>query len=433
LNSEKEVGHGGSGKIFKGTYGSDNQIVAVKIIQEDSVQKDKWKELDILREVVHPNIVRYFGFEFNKLKGVYAIVMELAETDLDKWLKEDMQKPKKMLKNILVHVSRGLQALDNLETPIVHRDMKPSNILICGGTEVVAKIADFGLSRIILPNKAGITTQNPGLGTSGWMSPEQLQGSETLKLTTEVDIFSFGLVVNFILTDRKHLYAKSQSESEVVITCNILLDKRTWHQSPQFSPVEYEGFLKCVTKKDPSKRPTINEVMCHPLMWDYEKSFQFIEAVTTILKRNEPFTEYLRKKLNDIFSTIWKTAPWESKLCPIVKNYFLEVQKSAEANREENKHPEKYDSKDIADLIEFIYDRRYYFRSQEGNLELTASNVFGEKGTRYVEYFLERFPELVPTLFELLQQVEYQELVRNQLCPLYCFFSDVRPDAFTFC
>jgi len=239
------------------------------VIKEKSIQQDKWKELEILQDVVHPNIVQYFGFEFDAHKRIYGIIMELAETDLDNWLKDSLR-PKALLKRILAHISRGLEALHNRTTPIIHRDIKPSNILIFGGTEVVAKLADFGLSRIVLPNKAGITTQNAGYGTAGWMSPEQLNSKDRLTLTPAVDIFSFGLVAHFILMNRNHLYATSQSESEVVITSNILLDKRARHESPQFSVFEYDALLTSMTNNDPSRRPTIEEIIGHPLMSDSE-------------------------------------------------------------------------------------------------------------------------------------------------------------------
>jgi len=398
-------------------------------VQEDSIEKEKWKELDILQEVEHPNIVRYFGFEFDEPKRLYAIILELADTDLDKWLKQDSNKTKTLLKSVIVDISRGLNALHTWKTPIVHRDLKPSNILIFGGTDVVAKLADFGLSRIVLPNKTGITTQNPGLGTSGWMSPEQIKGSDALKLTPAVDVFSFGLVVNFILTERKHLYAKSQSEPDTMILLNILQDQRVWHESPQFSHFEFEELLKCVTNKDPNKRPRMQEITRHPLMWDIEKSFQFIEAVRTSLYLEKDLHDFSWQiMLNDSFNKIWGGAAWDSRLCPIGKKYL----DGAQRVDKDNKRSRKYGFIYVSDLIEFIYDSRYVSSSSANNGELNTSKVFGDQELSHAKYFLELFPELVPRLFEFLQQEQFRELVAKHSSPLESYFKCIRPDAFTF-
>ncbi|KAK9669757.1 hypothetical protein RND81_13G152600 [Saponaria officinalis] len=198
FSEDNNIGAGGYGKVYKGTI-ADNQIVAIKRSQEGSMQgsREFKNEIELLSRVHHKNLVKLIGFccEQGEQMLVYEFISKgtLMESlsgksgiQLD-WIRRLM---------ITLGAARGLQYLHELaDPPIIHRDIKSSNILL--DEHLTAKVADFGLSKLFGAEKGYVTTQVKG--TMGYLDPEYFM---TNQVTEKSDVFSFGIVMLEMVTAR---------------------------------------------------------------------------------------------------------------------------------------------------------------------------------------------------------------------------------------
>lgn len=191
---------------------SSGIIVAVKKLSADAFQgfREFRAEMETLGKIRHPNIVKILGYCVSGSERI--LVYEFIERgSLDQWL-YDMSSysdagesnvtkffPLSWDKRIKIikGVAEGLSYMHHLETPIIHRDIKASNILLDRKFE--PHIADFGLARSIERAHTHVSTQVAG--TMGYIPPEYMRGAT--KATTTGDVYSFGVLMLEILTGRQ--------------------------------------------------------------------------------------------------------------------------------------------------------------------------------------------------------------------------------------
>mmetsp|Transcript_15669 Transcript_15669/g.35866 ORF Transcript_15669/g.35866 Transcript_15669/m.35866 type:complete len:714 (+) Transcript_15669:255-2396(+) len=192
------LGSGGFATVARGKF--QEQDVAVKkphdphAIDGDKYLKEAfYKEANILYKINHRNVVMFIGAVVKDNEGpVYAIVTEVLAMTLDQLLEKEVALEKKH--SIIRDMFQGLAHLHSMG--IVHRDMKPQNIML--DENGVAKIIDFGLSK--QREDIQMTKNSTHLaGTEWWMSPEKKKGNRS---TEASDVYSAGLVAYFLLTGK---------------------------------------------------------------------------------------------------------------------------------------------------------------------------------------------------------------------------------------
>ncbi|KAJ9692197.1 hypothetical protein PVL29_011326 [Vitis rotundifolia] len=179
-NFSRTIGRGGFGQVYLGTL-ADGTQVAVKMRSESSMQGPKAlrAEAKLLTRVDHKNLVHLIGYCKDGTHGREA-------ADVLNW-KRRLQ--------IAVDAAHGLEYLHNgCKPPIVHRDMKSSNILLNETLE--AKIADFGMSRDLATESGSLISTVPA-GTPGYLDPEF---QSTGILNKKRDVYSFGIVLLELIT-----------------------------------------------------------------------------------------------------------------------------------------------------------------------------------------------------------------------------------------
>jgi serine/threonine protein kinase len=183
----EKLGEGGMGVVYKAQDTKLDRFVALKFlpphVAASSDDKARFlQEAKAVASLAHPNICTIYSVE--EEEGKAFIVMEYVE---GKTLKDlDQNRPLKQAIEIGIQVADGLAAAH--EKGIVHRDIKPDNIMIRKDGRV--QIMDFGLAK--LRGVSRLTKEGTTVGTAGYMSPEQVQGLETDHRT---DIFSLGVVL----------------------------------------------------------------------------------------------------------------------------------------------------------------------------------------------------------------------------------------------
>uniref|UniRef100_A0A0E0FUZ6 non-specific serine/threonine protein kinase n=1 Tax=Oryza nivara TaxID=4536 RepID=A0A0E0FUZ6_ORYNI len=200
-----QVGQGGYGKVYKGNL-TDGTAVAIKRAHEGSLQgsKEFCTEIELLSRLHHRNLVSLVGYcdEEDEQMLVYEF---MPNGTLRDHLSAKSRRPLNFSQRI--HIALGaakgiLYLHTEADPPIFHRDVKASNILL--DSKFVAKVADFGLSRLApVPDVDGTMPAHISTvvkGTPGYLDPEYFL---THKLTDKSDVYSLGVVLLELLTGMK--------------------------------------------------------------------------------------------------------------------------------------------------------------------------------------------------------------------------------------
>lgn len=202
------IGDGGFGLVYKATL-SNGVTVAVKRLSPDAFQglREFRAEIETLAKLRNSNIVKILGYCASGLDRI--LIYEYIERgSLDQWLHETMNSSEEIKEeeglswyvrvNVIRGVANGLAYLHGLKKPIIHRDIKASNVLLDSSFE--AHIADFGLARRIeVSNYSHVSTQVAG--TAGYMPPEYKAGFTNA--TVKADVYSFGILMFEVATGRR--------------------------------------------------------------------------------------------------------------------------------------------------------------------------------------------------------------------------------------
>ncbi|KAL3323914.1 hypothetical protein AABB24_038207 [Solanum stoloniferum] len=219
FSEDNILGRGGFGTVYKGEL-DDGTKIAVKrmengIITGKGLAEFK-SEIAVLTKVRHRHLVGLLGYclDGNEKLLVYEYMPQgTLSSHLFNWAEEGL-KPLEWTKRLTIalDVARGVEYLHSLaHQSFIHRDLKPSNILL--GDDIRAKVADFGLVRLAPEGKGSIETRIAG--TFGYLAPEY---AVTGRVTTKVDVFSFGVILMELITGRKALDESQPEESMHLVT-----------------------------------------------------------------------------------------------------------------------------------------------------------------------------------------------------------------------
>jgi cyclin-dependent kinase 1 len=202
----EKIGEGTYGVVYKGKNKITNQLVALKKIRlendEEGVPSTAIREISLLRELQHPNIVSLLDvlMQENKL----YLVFEFLSMDLKKYM--ETLPPNKMLETILVksylhQITQGILFCHQRRT--MHRDLKPQNLLI--DKNGVIKLADFGLARAFgIP----IRVYTHEVVTLWYRAPEVLLGAP--RYSCAIDVWSIGCIFSELVTRRPLFHGDSE-------------------------------------------------------------------------------------------------------------------------------------------------------------------------------------------------------------------------------
>ncbi|XP_015692722.2 probable serine/threonine-protein kinase PIX7 [Oryza brachyantha] len=275
---ENFLGVGGFGRVHKGWINANGTPakpgnglpVAVKTLSCDGLQgHDEWvAEIHYLRNLRHPHLVKLFGFcmEGDQRQLVYEF---MSHGSLERHLFRNRTAPLpwSIRVKILLGAAKGLAFLhEEIESPVIFRDFKTSNILL--DEDYNAKLSDFGLARDgPVGDKTHVSTRV--LGTYGYTAPEYVM---TGHLTWMSDVYSFGVVVLEVLTGRKATERMRMREQKNLVDWGREngRDRDRFHRliDPSLGSIfsisgaQMLGRLACAcTNRDPKTRPPMSTVV----------------------------------------------------------------------------------------------------------------------------------------------------------------------------
>jgi len=279
---DKELGRGGMGRVYlaheeiskapdsAAPTPGDSRQAAIKILSPDLAQEAGFlkrfqREIDALRLLDHPNIVRFY--ESGVVDGNYYYAMEyVAGRNFDDLLREKGRLPWKEVLDLALQICPALKHAH--DHGIIHRDIKPPNLLRTDAG--VVKLTDFGIAKVFASRQ--LTAANTLVGTAEYLSPEQAAGKPT---TNRSDLYSLGIVLYTLLVGHPPFQAD---------TVLGLLHK---HRFSQFDPPEkvipemphdLSEIICQLLEKEPDKRPHDGLVLQRQLervRKKYERKEQF--------------------------------------------------------------------------------------------------------------------------------------------------------------
>ncbi|TCD64886.1 bifunctional endoribonuclease/protein kinase ire1 [Steccherinum ochraceum] len=412
--SETILGFGSHGTVvFKGSL--QGRAVAVKRLLQDFVTL-ALREVNILQESDdHPNVIRYY-YQESQSNFLY-IALELCPASLADVIERpdhfrDISiafDPKRALRQI----TSGLRHLHALK--IVHRDIKPQNILISHAKKGAGEsaghrmlISDFGLCKKLEVDQTSFLPTAHGAmaaGTVGWRAPEILRGEVKLddtggedsvssrgstgtagpdtptgtptgkptRLTRAVDIFALGCLFYYVLTNGSHPFG-DRYEREA----NIFKDTKNLDGLQRFGEEGSEA-VDIITKMlSPvaSERPDTSTCLIHPYFWDPGKRLNFLQDASDRFEimcrdpRDLNLVELEKGAINVV------GPDWNARL----DKWFIENLGKFR----------KYDGKSVQDLLRALRNKKHHYQDLPDNVKRQV----GPMPEGFLSYFTRRFPRL---------------------------------------
>ena len=307
-----QVGTGGMSDVYKAKDHTLGRYVAIKVLKsefsEDTNFVSKFRtEAQSAAVLEHPNIVNIY--DVGSENGIHYIVMEYVEgITLKTYIGKKGQLTYKEALSIAIQVGRGIQAAHAKN--IVHRDIKPQNIII--STDGKVKVTDFGIARAVSEN----TIHSDVMGSVHYASPEQARNGY---VSSRSDIYSLGIVMYEMVTGR----VPFDGDSTVAVAIQHLQDEMDppSKYAPNL-PVSLEKIIQKCTQKSPDRR--YDSIECH-----------LIDLRKALLNPNEDFVTLVP------FS--------QDKTRVFTDDEVNEIKKKTEAVKQDEPEPEEDDMSEYDD------------------------------------------------------------------------------------
>ncbi len=242
----EEIGEGGMGKVYRGVDTMLDREVAIKVLRPELVSQghlvDRFRsEAVTLAKLNHPNIAMLYAF-FQQDQHFFMVMEYVRGETLDKRIKRTGLLAYDQALRVFLAT---LEAIGYAHTMnVVHRDLKPNNIMITESEEV--KVMDFGIARVVGSER--MTREGSMIGTPEYMSPEQIRG---LEVDPRTDIYALGILLYEMLTGRLPFMNQNQFE---LMRAHIEMPPPSPRAYAPHLPTSMEEIMLCALAKKKDDR-----------------------------------------------------------------------------------------------------------------------------------------------------------------------------------
>jgi serine/threonine-protein kinase len=242
----KKLGQGGMGTVYAGIDSESGEAAAIKVLASGLAAEEGFRarfeaEIESLKKLRHPNIVRLYGY--GEQSGTLFYAMEQVNgTSLEEELRAGRRFDWREVTQIAIKLCRALKHAH--DHGVIHRDLKPANLLMTSDGEI--KLSDFGIARLF--GNTRMTSDGGVLGTAEYMAPEQAEGRA---VTDRCDQYSLGGVLYALLAGRPPFRAKSFVE--MLQLQRFAAPEPVTRFAPQ-TPAELARIIHQLLEKEPQKR-----------------------------------------------------------------------------------------------------------------------------------------------------------------------------------
>ena len=439
VNLDVILGHGGHGTmVYKGSFGGRD--VAVKRMLKEFYDVASHEVSLLQQHDDHPNVIRYFDKETSG--SFLYIALELCPASLLDVIERPKDFPALIpagglnTPNTLKQITSGIHYLHSLK--IVHRDIKPHNILVSAPKLTIANpstvqpprllISDFGLCKKLEGDQNSFrATTAFAAGTSGWRAPELLvdddpmlkptsstihpatsdmtNNSEPLvvdpqtnrRATRAIDIFSLGCVFFYCLTQGSHPFDK---DGKFMREANIIKGQYDLGALTVLGDYQWEArmLVSQMLSHNPRDRPDAATILTHPFFWGAEDRLEFLCHVSDAFE-----SEKYNEREDDPSEVV---AYLESHAAVITKEYGGDFLRALPPSFKDTLGKQrKYKGESLLDLLRALRNKKNHYEDMPD----AVKERVGPLPVGYLGFWTRKFPSLLLTCWNMVKELGWEE------------------------
>lgn len=439
VNLDAILGHGGHGTmVFKGSFGGRD--VAVKRMLKEFYDVASHEVSLLQQHDDHPNVIRYFDKE--TAGSFLYIALELCPASLLDVIERPNEYPALVpsnglnTPNILKQITSGIHYLHTLK--IVHRDIKPHNILVSAPKLTIANpsttqpprllISDFGLCKKLEGDQNSFrATTAFAAGTSGWRAPELLVDDDPLlksmnaalnpatadmtnnseplvvdpqtnrRATRAIDIFSLGCVFYYCLTQGSHPFDK---DGKFMREANIVKGLYNLDALTILGDYQYEAkvLVGQMLSHNPKERPDAATILTHPFFWGAEDRLEFLCHVSDAFES---------EKYNEREDEPSEPLAYLESHAPLVTadhgGDFLRA--LPQPFKDTLGKQRKYKGESMLDLLRALRNKKNHYEDMPD----AVKERVGPLPAGYLGFWSRKFPSLLLTCWSVVKELGWEE------------------------